>query len=453
MSLGGGTSTTTTTQELSPEQRKLIAPVIPIAQQYLANPPQQYEGSSISPFNPLQQQAQQMTVNAANAMLPVANQVPQQLQQIMGGYGQNINAAGQGMQQGQNQLNAFLGATGANAMNTQNQIGGMIQQGGQQTNPGLNFLTSGAVLNPSSNAALQQAIEGATRPIVENFQNTVLPGISQDAVASGGFGGTRQGIAEGLASKGLMNQVGDVASQMANQNYQAGLGAMTSGLNTAVQQQGTQGNLALGAGGLTQQSLGQMIQGNLGGQQAGQGWLNTQQSGLTGAGNTLANAGNIFNASLAPANAIGAVGGQQQQMQQAQLSEQVQKFINEQLIPFATAQDVASMAFGMPGGTTKSVSSAPGNPMAGISTGLGALGAIPALLGKSDRKLKEAIRKAGKLIDGLNVYVFRYIGETIDRIGLMADEVEELYPLAVRVNSNGYKMVDYGLPSWLAYRR
>src|SRR5882672_353142 len=201
MSLGGGTSTTTTTQELSPEQRKLIAPVIPIAQQYLANPPQQYEGSSISPFNPLQQQAQQMTVNAANAMLPVANQVPQQLQQIMGGYGQNINAAGQGMQQGQNQLNAFLGATGANAMNTQNQIGGMIQQGGQQTNPGLNFLTSGAVLNPSSNAALQQAIEGATRPIVENFQNTVLPGISQDAVASGGFGGTRQGIAEGLASK------------------------------------------------------------------------------------------------------------------------------------------------------------------------------------------------------------------------------------------------------------
>lgn len=330
MSMGGGTSTTTTTQELSPEQRKLIEPVIPIATNYLANPPKQYAGSSIAGFDPLQLQAQQMTVNAANQMLPVTSQIPQQLQQIMGGYGSTIGQSAQAGQQGQQQLQGIL-------------------QG-----PGMNFLTSGALLNPNSNPALQGAIQGATRPIVENFQNTVLPGITQEAIANGGFGGTRQGIAEGLAAKGMQTQIGDVASQMMNQNYQNGLNVM-------------------------QGSLGQLIQGQLGGQQAQQGAIAGQQAGLAGATSTLGNAGNILNQTTVPAQAIAAVGGQNQAMSQAQLSEQVQKFINEQLIPFATAQDVAAMAFGMPGGSTKSVSTAPGNPMAGIQAGAGILSALPAL--------------------------------------------------------------------------
>lgn len=382
MSLGGGQSTTSTTQELSKEQRALIAPVIPIAQNYLKNPPQQYAGSSIVGFDPLQQQAQQMTVNAANGMLPVTSAIPQQLQSVMGGYGNTINQAQQQSAQGSQQLNGLIGATGANAANTQGQVGGIMQQGNQQVNPGLNFLTSGAVLNPQSNQALQSAITGATRPIVENFQNTVMPGITQNAVASGGFGGTRQGIAEGNAANSMMRNVGDVASQMMNQNYQAGLGAMNAGLNTSVNQQNNQGNLALGAGQLGQSSLGQMIQGNLGGQAAQQAATGLEQQGLGEASSLLGNTGNILNQTLAPANAIGAVGGQQQALQQAQLSEQVQKFINQQLIPFATAQDVAAMAFGMPGGTTKSVSSAPGNPMAGLNAGASILGAIPAILAK-----------------------------------------------------------------------
>lgn len=452
MSMGGGTSTTTTTQELSPEQRALIAPVIPIAQNYVNNPPKQYEGSSITPFNPLQQQAQNMTVSAANAMLPVTNNIPGQLQQNLGGYNSTIQQAGQHSQQGTQQLNGIMGATGANAANTQGQVGQVMQQGQQQTNPGLNFMTSGQVLNPNSNPALQQAIQGATRPIVDNFQNNVLPSISQGAVASGGFGGTRQGIAEGLAGKALNTQVGDVASQMMNQNYQAGLGAMSAGLNTSVANTNSQGNLALGAGQLGQQSLGQMMQGNIQGQAAQQGATALQQQGLAGSNATLANSGQILNNTLLPAATIGSVGQTQQGMQQAQLSEQVQKFINGQLIPFAAAQDVASMAFGMPGGSTRSVSSAPGNPTAGLS-GIGSvLGAIPALMGKSDRRLKEAIVKVGKLIDGLNVYVFNYIGGTVKHIGLMADEVELYYPEAVIVGSDGFKLVNYAIPSWLGWR-
>ncbi len=400
--MGGGTSTTTTTQELSPEQRKLIEPVIPIAQDYLKNPPKQYQGSSIAGFDPLQQQAQQMTINAANSMIPVTSQIPQQLQNLTQGA---IGTAGASMAQG--------------AQGNQ-QLQGMLN------GPGMNFLTSGAVLDPNSNQYLQRAIEGATQPIVQNFQNTVLPGITQEAVASGGFGGTRQGIAEGLAAQGMQQQIGNVASTMMNQNYQNGLNVM-------------------------QGSLGQQITGQLGGQQAQQQAIQGAQSGINTASGLLQNTGNILKQTNVPAEAIAAVGGQNQAMSQAQLSEQVQKYINEQLIPFATAQDVAAMAFGMPGGSTKSVSTAPGNPMAGVQAGASALGAIAPLLAKSDRRLKTDIRKIDKLVDGLNVYAFKYIDDLVERIGLMADEVEVLYPEAVTI-VNGYKNVDYNLPSWLGYR-
>jgi hypothetical protein len=213
---------------------------------------------------------------------------------------------------------------------------------------------------------------------------------------------------------------------MMNQNYQNGLNVM-------------------------QGSLGQQIQGQLGGQQAQQQAISGAQSGINTASGLLQNTGNILNQTTVPAQAIAAVGGQNQAMSQAQLSEQVQKYINQQLIPFSTAQDVAAMAFGMPGGSTKSVSSAPGNPMAGIQAGASAIGSLAPLLMKSDRLLKKDIRKIDRLVDGLNVYAFKYIDDLVERIGLMADEVEVLYPEAIMI-VDGYKNVDYSLPSWLGYR-
>lgn len=364
MSMGGGTSHTTTTQELSPEQRRLIEPVIPIAEQYLKNPPKMYQGSGIVGFNPLQQQAQQMTMNAANSMLP-------QMQQTGAQYGQQM--------QGYNNLR------------------------GQE-----NFFTSGAVLRPQSNPALQGAIQAASRPTIQNFQEQIMPQITSMAADTGGIGGTRQGIGEGIAARGATQAVADIASSMANTNYQAGLGAMASGFNSANQ---------------TQQ----------------------QQNSL------LQNKAGIMGQTLLPAQIKEAVGTQQQQMQQALLSEKVQKFVNEQMIPFSVAQDVASMAFGMPGGTTKSTSSQPGNPMMGMQMGMGALGMLPALIGSSDRRMKENVRKVKVLVDGLVVYVFNYIGNAARRIGLMADEVVRVYPLAVSTDDRGFKRVNYlAVPTWMA---
>lgn len=541
---GGGTSTQTTTQELSPEQRELIKPVIPIATDYLKNPPQMFPGTGIAGFNPLQQAAQGMTMNAVQGMIPSMNVIPQQLQALMGGWGGNVNAAGQQGAQGQNQLNAILAAMGqqsqgvtglmgqqagniaggaantagqiagqnaalegnlmnsfGNTMGLAGQTAGQVQQGIQQGNaamaPGLGFLTGGAALSPDTNPFLQQAIAAASRPTIENFQNVVMPGIAGEAVSAGGFGGSRQGIAEGLAAQGMQRTVGDISANMGNAGYAQGLGAMTQGLGIQQQQQvanlqamiqsgqlsqgaaqsvmqgilgGAQTQQAgtLGAGSLSNQAanqimqsilsggqfqqdaLGKMITGNLGGQQAAQGWSQQQQAGLGSMGGLLGNTGNILQQGLLPAQLTEAVGTQQQAMEQARLSEQVQRFVNQQMMPFAMAQDVASMAFGMPGGTTKTTAtgSSAGQGMGLAQSGLGAIAALPALFGKSDRKLKENIKKIGKLADGLFVYSFKLKDELIERIGLMADEVMQLYPIAV--NDNGsYMTVRYDLvPSW-----
>ncbi len=71
----------------------------------------------------------------------------------------------------------------------------------------------------------------------------------------------------------------------------------------------------------------------------------------------------------------------------------------------------------------------------------------------SDRRLKDDIKRVGKLDNGLKVYSYRYKDdpEEMRRIGLMADEVEDVDPGAVLTLPSGpafghlagMKMVDY----------
>jgi len=64
----------------------------------------------------------------------------------------------------------------------------------------------------------------------------------------------------------------------------------------------------------------------------------------------------------------------------------------------------------------------------------------------SDRRLKKNIKVAGISSNGLNLYTFHYIWESIKdslHLGYMADEVEKQFPEAVSEDNNGFKMVDY----------
>jgi len=73
--------------------------------------------------------------------------------------------------------------------------------------------------------------------MVGQFRNNVLPSITNDAVAAGGLGGSRQGVAQGLAIQGLgtnvQNMIQSGQSDLANMYAQTNLGAYGQGLQAA----------------------------------------------------------------------------------------------------------------------------------------------------------------------------------------------------------------------------
>lgn len=74
-----------------------------------------------------------------------------------------------------------------------------------------------------------------------------------------------------------------------------------------------------------------------------------------------------------------------------------------------------------------------------------------ALKAISDRRLKEGIKLIGS-VGALPLYLFRYIGDAVWRIGFMADEVERIDPSAVDTNEFGFKSVDYNRATMSAVR-
>jgi hypothetical protein len=78
---------------------------------------------------------------------------------------------------------------------------------------------------------------------------------------------------------------------------------------------------------------------------------------------------------------------------------------------------------------------------AGLQSGLFGLGGA-AINAFSDRRLKTDIVKVGKMLSGLTIYSYRYLWSKVKEIGVMADEVEKIFPEAVSEH-HGFKMVDY----------
>jgi hypothetical protein len=77
----------------------------------------------------------------------------------------------------------------------------------------------------------------------------------------------------------------------------------------------------------------------------------------------------------------------------------------------------------------------------GLAGNLGAA-AIPLMM-TSDVRVKTDIVKIKEYAPGINWYGFKYKGETVDRVGFMAQEVEKVMPEAI-VEIEGVLHVDYG---------
>ena len=117
------------------------------------------------------------------------------------------------------------------ALDAANTIKGGVQNAQNANNFGLHD-----ALFASSNPYLQDAMDAATRPLTESFGEAggPLAGIRSGSVDNGSLGGSRQGIAEGLASKALINKVGDIRSTMSSNAYAQGLQQM----NDSIKNQG-----------------------------------------------------------------------------------------------------------------------------------------------------------------------------------------------------------------------
>ena len=99
----------------------------------------------------------------------------------------------------------------------------------------INTTTGGfnKLMQPGQNPMLTNAINSAIRPITQNFKENVLSGVTDGAVSAGQHGGSRQGIAEGIAARGYLDTVGDVATNIAYQDYEGGQNRMLNAMNSA----------------------------------------------------------------------------------------------------------------------------------------------------------------------------------------------------------------------------
>lgn len=73
----------------------------------------------------------------------------------------------------------------------------------------------------------------------------------------------------------------------------------------------------------------------------------------------------------------------------------------------------------------------------------GLFGLLSAPFMMSDRRLKEDIRQIGSTFDGTPIYTFRYRGDPVTHMGVMAQDIAGDQPEAIAVHPSGFLMVDY----------
>jgi len=193
-------------------------------------------------------------------------------------YGQSAGT-GAGMGQAGYDLNGqALGQAGAAA----GAMGGMLQGARGYVDQGMQALSSPYISQAQRTLQGLQApgvdpmMDVYARNIGQQFREQILPGLQGDAIAGGGLGGSRAGIASGLAGARAGQQIQDFAAQLYGSGQDRALAAaqgagnlqgnIAQGLNQGA---GMYGQIGQGYG-----QQGQMLQG------IGEGQLNNAQFGM-----------------------------------------------------------------------------------------------------------------------------------------------------------------------------
>lgn len=102
---------------------------------------------------------------------------------------------------------------------------------------GESFDTYSALQNPMGNPYLDQMAGRGMNNLFQNYAQNYLPSVTNEAVASGGLGGSRQGIAQGVGYQGLMDSAGDYLTNLYGGQYQSDMNRALSAANAANQYQ------------------------------------------------------------------------------------------------------------------------------------------------------------------------------------------------------------------------
>lgn len=276
------------------------------------------------------------------------------------------------------------------------------------------FLTGnvGAYMNPYIQNVEQQALGNQQRAYQQN-----LNAIGDQAINSHAFGGSRQGVAEGVAAAENARQMGDLSAQLRSQGFQQAQGMMQSDMDRALQ-----------------------------GQQ-----LNLQ--GAEAQGNLASNGQAAYLQSLNSALAAGQI---TQQQAQALLDQSKDQYNSMRQVPIEQLNLMLSAL----GGTQVPTSTSTRQPTTGNTFGsvLGGIGSILGGLGAagiiSDERMKTNIEPLGvDGVTGLPIYGYDYKSDVAHahatgspmppkRVGPMAQDIEQMYPSMVHnIGHHGPKVV------------
>lgn len=328
------------------------------AQQVANQPYQAYQGQTVAGFSPDQLSAMDYARNNVGAYQPV--------------YDAGVTMAGMSGMYQPDQVRAGQ-FTDANV--------------GAYMNPYLDQVESNALRN----------LQGATQIAVNK--------IGDQAATSRAFGGSRQGISEGVTIAEGTKQAGDLSAKLRADAYDRAMQTITADQNRTLQAD------------LANQSTG----------------LQNANRQLTAA-QTMSGIADQGRKSMADdVTRMLTLGQLQQQQEQRYLDDAYSRFTEARDYPKEQLNILLS-ALGMsPYGKTQTTTQDNPTNWGGVASGAGS--AILGLAMLSDEDMKTDIEKVGKDKEtGLDVYSYRYKGDpkTYPKVvGLMADDIEEEMPEAV----------------------
>lgn len=299
-------------------------------------------------------------------------------------------------------------------------------------------------------STLDPLIASQQQRLADTFNTSVMPSIGQSATAAGQYGSSRQGIAEGLAAKGLAQAQGDISSSAYNNAYNTAQSNMygtannmsSLGLSNATNNADRSLNADTTNAANTLNT--QQYNASLG--------LNNNSQALQDSAQTVANRTNGLNM-LGTGNTM-----QDSNYANSLTAQQADDTYNwKNLNNYSGVVQPGANIGGTSTTSTPTTSnygaSALGGALggAGLASLLGTSGTTSGLLSGggallgllSDRRFKTDIEPMGTLDNGLKVYRYRYKAGGPMMLGVMADEVKEVNPGAV-ITENDIDYVNYG---------